>query len=74
MSDDGLMVALTGGDVTHAATTITASGIDSRFDFSDTFSIIAGTTECRPQRRFTWLSPLGEVDRRRRPPLRNRCP
>ena len=33
MSEDGLMVAPTGGGVTHAATTITALGMDPRFDF-----------------------------------------
>ncbi|MCH6258907.1 purine nucleoside permease [Puniceicoccaceae bacterium K14] len=48
MSDDGLMVALTGGGVTHAATTITALGMDPRFDFSDTYWIIAGIAGADP--------------------------
>ncbi len=49
MSDDGLMVALTGGGVTHAATTITALGMDPRFDFSKTYWIIAGIAGADPQ-------------------------
>lgn len=48
MSDDGLMVALTGGGVTHAATTITALGMDPRFDFSDTYWIVAGIAGADP--------------------------
>lgn len=48
MSNDGLMVALTGGGVTHAATTITALGLDPRFDFSDTYWIIAGIAGADP--------------------------
>ncbi|EDY81331.1 Purine nucleoside permease (NUP) family [Verrucomicrobiia bacterium DG1235] len=48
MSDDGLMVALTGGGVTHAATTIAALGLDPRFDFSETYWIIAGIAGTDP--------------------------
>ena len=48
MSEDGLMVALTGGGVTHAATTITALGMDPRFDFSKTYWIIAGIAGADP--------------------------
>lgn len=48
MSDDGLMVALTGGGVTHAATTVTALGLDPRFDFSNTYWIIAGIAGVDP--------------------------
>lgn len=48
MSDDGLMVALTGGGVTHAATTITALGMDPRFDFSNTYWIVAGIAGADP--------------------------
>lgn len=48
MSDDGLMAVLTGGGVTHAATTITALGMDPRFDFSNTYWIIAGIAGADP--------------------------
>jgi len=48
VSDDGLMVALTGGGVTHAATTVTALGMDPRFDFSQTYWIIAGIAGVDP--------------------------
>ncbi|MDQ8205480.1 purine nucleoside permease [Pelagicoccus sp. SDUM812003] len=48
VSDDGLMVALTGGGVTHAATTITALGMDPRFDFSNTYWIVAGIAGADP--------------------------
>lgn len=49
MSEEGLMVALTGGGVTHAATTITALGMDPRFDFSKTYWIIAGIAGADPE-------------------------
>lgn len=48
MSDDGLLVALTGGGVTHAATTLTALGLDPRFDFSDTYWLVAGIAGADP--------------------------
>lgn len=48
VSDDGLMIALTGGGVTHAATTLTALGMDPRFDFSKTYWIIAGIAGADP--------------------------
>ncbi|WP_309024914.1 purine nucleoside permease [Pelagicoccus sp. SDUM812002] len=48
MSEEGLLVALTGGGVTHAATTLTALGLDPRFDFSDTYWIVAGIAGADP--------------------------
>lgn len=48
MNDEGVLCVLTGGGVTHAATTITALGMDPRFDLSNAYWIIAGIAGADP--------------------------
>lgn len=49
MNDDGVLAVLTGGGVTHAATTITALGNDPRFDFSESYWLVAGIAGGDPE-------------------------
>tara|TARA_B110000037_G_scaffold222271_2_gene296437 strand:+ start:37592 stop:39679 length:2088 start_codon:yes stop_codon:yes gene_type:complete len=49
LNDEGVLVALTGGGLTHAATTITALGLDARFDFSKAYWLIAGIAGADPE-------------------------
>ncbi len=48
-NDEGVLVTLTGGGLTHAATTVTALGLDERFDFTKTYWIIAGIAGADPE-------------------------
>lgn len=49
INDDGVLVALTGGGLTHAATTITALGLDPRFDLTQAYWLIAGIAGADPE-------------------------
>ena len=49
LSDDGLLIMCTGGGVTNAATSVTALALDSRFDFSQAYWIVAGIAGVDPQ-------------------------
>ena len=46
---DGLMITMTGGGVTNATATITALGMDPRFDFSKAYWVIAGIAGADPE-------------------------
>ncbi len=48
VNQDGVLVALTGGGLTHAATTVTALGLDPRFDFRESYWLIAGIAGVDP--------------------------
>ena len=48
-ADDEVLVALTGGGVTHAATTLMALGLDARFDFSKSYWLVAGIAGGDPE-------------------------
>lgn len=47
--EDAVLTVLTGGGVTHAATTITALGLDERFDLKDSYWLVAGISGGDPQ-------------------------
>ncbi|MEM9025732.1 MAG: purine nucleoside permease [Verrucomicrobiota bacterium] len=45
---DGLLITMTGGGVTNATATVTALGMDERFDFSQAYWVIAGIAGADP--------------------------
>ena len=49
LSDKGLLIMCTGGGVTNAATSVTALALDSRFDLSQAYWIVAGIAGVDPQ-------------------------
>ncbi len=49
LSDDGLLVALTGVGPSNAATTVTALALDPRFDLSKAYWIVAGIAGVDPE-------------------------
>lgn len=49
LNAEGVLVALTGGGLTHAATTITALGLDPRFDFTRAYWLVAGIAGADPE-------------------------
>ena len=49
LSDAGLLIMCTGGGVTNAATSVTALALDSRFDLSKAYWIVAGIAGVDPQ-------------------------
>ena len=48
LNAEGVLVALTGGGLTHAATTVTALGLDPRFDFRQAYWLVAGIAGVDP--------------------------
>jgi purine nucleoside permease len=78
MNDDGEMAVLTGQGTAHAAATIMALGLDSRFDLSHAYWMIAGIAGASPERtslgsavwaRWVVDGDLGyEIDPREMPP------
>ncbi len=78
MNDNGEMAVLTGQGTAHAAATIMALGLDSRFDLSHAYWIIAGIAGGSPERtslgsavwaRWVVDGDLGyEIDPREMPP------
>ena len=46
---DGVLITLTGGGLTHASTTVTALGLDQRFDLSEAYWLIAGIAGGDPE-------------------------
>ena len=49
VSGDGLLIMCTGGGVTNAATSVTALALDSRFDLSQAYWIVAGIAGVDPK-------------------------
>ena len=49
LSGDGLLIMCTGGGVTNAATSVTALALDSRFDLSQAYWIVAGIAGVDPK-------------------------
>ena len=49
LSTDGVLITQTGAGLTHAATTIAALGMDSRFDLSHAYWLIAGIAGADPE-------------------------
>ena len=49
VSGDGLLIMCTGGGVTNAATSVTALALDSRFDLSKAYWIVAGIAGVDPK-------------------------
>ncbi|MEC7231082.1 MAG: purine nucleoside permease, partial [Verrucomicrobiota bacterium] len=49
LSDEGLLIMCTGGGVTNAATSVTALALDSRFDLSQAYWIVAGIAGVDPE-------------------------